>query len=104
MNKKGQITIEFLSSLLFYLIFLSLLISAVHYYSLTIENKAGKLTEVLKIEEIARIFDSYYLNPHFSLDLGKNEYQFNNNLIYSKENSVAAETLYSEEELNGEAV
>lgn len=101
---KAQVTIEFMFSLLFYLLFLSILLSAIHNYNLILKENSQELSSLVEIEEKARIFDFYYSSDsHFSMDMGEKEYHFNNNLIYSEESSAAVETLYSEEGLDGEA-
>ena len=100
---KAQVTLEFMFSFLFYILFLSLLISSVHYYTLTVQEKLENTKTLLILEETARIFDSFYaFDSHFSLELGQ-DFILKEGLIYDSENSIAIETIYEDGGLDGEA-
>ncbi len=99
---KGQITLDLTISLIFYLIILSLLILSITNYNSTIQKNFQNWQKLIKLEETARIFDSFYWsNFHFSMKL-ENEYILNQNLISESSSSIISHTFYSEDGINGE--
>lgn len=100
---KAQVTLEFLSYLLFYLVFLSLLLSSIHYHTVNLQKNLEDSSTLLTLEETARMMDSFYIfDSHFSIEM-EGQYILKDNLVYRTDTQITAQTLYSEGELNGEA-
>lgn len=100
---KGQVTLDFLFSFLFYLSFLSIILLAIYYYDASVENNFNNLKEFIELENFARILDFYYSSDsHLSIEI-QNEYLIKENIIYGKNHSVFVTTLYSEGGLPGES-
>jgi len=98
---KGQITIEYLFSMVFYIVFLTIIIATIFNYSNKLEKSYNTLSEYKNVENIARELDLLYSsNSHFSRTVDK-EYFLENNLVCSTDNTCA-KTIYSGE-LDGEA-
>ncbi|MBN2478240.1 hypothetical protein JXB01_03025 [Candidatus Micrarchaeota archaeon] len=102
---RGQITIEFLFSFLFYLSFIAVAVTALNAYHSSADMKSDSLVYLSEMEGSARMLDTFLIiSRHNSISLGL-EMQYSDGLMYSEQKpGIFLEVLDYEKGMESEPV